>query len=234
MHKFFLGNRRGSGETPPAAVSPPPLLPEFADITFGAYALQKLLLSDYSFDTVLDVGSGAGLHSRAFADHNKRVTAIDLGTSIYAASHDPRVEFAAGDYMTHKFPHQFDLVWACHVLEHQPNPNAFLAKLLTDATPGGTVAITVPPAKDQIVGGHVTIWNAGLLLYQLVLAGNNCRDASILRYGYNISLLVTRTPIKELPPLTYDSGDIEQLLPFLPNGLGEPFNGDIREHNWGR
>jgi SAM-dependent methyltransferase len=217
-------------------IGPPPELPElpelFNQLKFGAHALSKLI-RDCSFETALDVGSGAGAHSKIMADAGKTVTAIDFGTSVYAAEHPAGVEFVTGNYLTHKFGKQFDLVWACHVLEHQPNPNIFLQKVLSDTAEGGLIAITVPPARPKrIAGGHVTMWNAGLLLYQLVLAGNNCQGAAILCYGYNISLIVQRIPIRQLPELTYDSGDIEKLLKYFPPGLSEPFDGDISEFNW--
>jgi SAM-dependent methyltransferase len=213
------------------AVLLPELRAPFDGLMFGGLGLQKLL-SDCDFETVLDVGSGAGSHSAIMADKGKQVTAIDFGTSVYAAKHKDGIEYVAGNYLTHSFGRKFDLVWACHVLEHQPNPNLFLKKLLDDTADGGILAITVPPAKQKIVGGHVTIWNAGLVLYQLVLAGNNCRSASVLRYGYNITVLVHRKPIKSLPELTYDSGDIDRLSEYFPAGLSEPFDGDINELNW--
>lgn len=219
------GNKVSVAETLPEIKSP------FDELMFGGQALQKLVC-DCDFKTVLDVGSGSGAHSRILADSGKQVTAIDFGTSVYAEEHAQNITFVKGNYLTHTFDSKFDLVWACHVLEHQPNPNLFLCKLLNDTAEGGILAITVPPAKQKIVGGHVTIWNAGLLLYQLVLAGNNCRSAAILRYVYNITVLVTRESIEKLPELTYDNGDIEKLLTYFPPGFTEPFNGDIKELNW--
>jgi hypothetical protein len=82
------------------------------------------------------------------------------------------------------------LVWCSHVLEHQPNAGLFLAKLIRDCRDGGILAITVPPAKTEIVGGHVSLWNAGLLLYRLALTGIDCRDARVKTYGYNVSVIV--------------------------------------------
>ncbi|MBA1142490.1 class I SAM-dependent methyltransferase [Mesorhizobium neociceri] len=73
----------------------------------------------------------------------------------------------------------FDAVWVCHVLEHQPNPNAFVRAYLDRLRPGGLIVATVPPTKNQIVGRNVSLWNAGLLLYHLILAGFDCRRASV-------------------------------------------------------
>src|SRR5690606_36120022 len=83
---------------------------------------------------------------------------------------------------------------------------------------GGVLALTVPPLKSRIVGGHVSLWNAGLLLYNLVLAGFDCSRARILQYGYNISVILTKTPAELPRDLSFDRGDLRRLRPFLPGG----------------
>ena len=60
---------------------------------------------------------------------------------------------------------------------------------------GGVLAITVPPLKNEIVGGHLSLWNSGILLYQLVVAGFDCREAIVKKYGYNISVIVKKNKI---------------------------------------
>ncbi|QEG42487.1 class I SAM-dependent methyltransferase [Roseimaritima ulvae] len=192
----------------------------------------ELLLHQCEFDSVLDVGSGAGEHAEIFERKGKTVTCIDFGVSVYyAPKTTARTEIIA-DYYQHDFKTQFDLVWACHVLEHQPNANLFLRKLHSDCREGGWIAITVPPLKHNIVGGHVSLWNGGLLLYQMVLAGFNCRHASVKQYAYNISVVVKKQTIHDLPPLHYDKGDVERLRDFFPDALTEGFDGNISELNW--
>ena len=123
------------------------------------------------------------------------------------------------------------------MLEHQPNPNIFLTKIFSLLRDGGVLAITVPPARNTMSGGHLTNWNAGLLLYNLVLAGFDCSGASILKYGYNISLIVQKSPAV-YPPLSYDSGDLRKIknclprLKFFATENDDPFNGNIFKVNW--
>jgi len=209
-----------------------PTLPvPYKDILFSGFALQKLI-NEYKFQTILDIGSGSGKHSKIFREAGKEVTSIDFGESVYFEERSENYTLIKANYYENEFTQPFDAIWASHVLEHQPNPNLFLQKVHRDLREGGILAITVPPLKHQIVGGHLSLWNAGLLLYQLIFAGFNCRDASILKYGYNISLIVEKHAISSLPKLDYDKGDIEKLLPYFPEGFSEPFNGDIRELNW--
>jgi SAM-dependent methyltransferase len=181
-------------------------------------ALQKLLTDhDHEFVSVLDVGSGPGEHARAFRDAGKVVTETDWSRD--------------GDYLLQHFDEPFDLVWCSHVLEHMPNVRAFLMTLSQDCKPGGLLAITVPPAKPEIVGGHLSLWNAGLLVYNLVVAGVDCKAIRLKRYGYNISAIVRNNRIT-LPRLVHDSGDLDTLKPYLPDWLTDGANGEIDAWNW--
>lgn len=196
---------------------------------FSSQALQKVLTLPH-IRSILDVGAGKCEHSLLFAQASKEVTSIDIAP-VTSRIH-PNVTFINDDFMSHTFNNSFDCIWISHLLEHQLNVNVFLKKCFSILRSGGFMAITVPPAKHQIVGGHVTIWNAGLLLYNLILAGTSCRDAMIKKYGYNISVIVPYHPIT-LPRLFFDNGDIEKLADFFPDKYNfQGFFGDIKSLNW--
>lgn len=221
----------------PADETAEPLPEQICGVAFGARALWKLL-KDYDFQTVLDIGSGQGQQASVLLEYGKSVTALDYGESPYFKSRDPRVETVIGDFNTVEFAGQFDCVWASHVLEHQLDPQNFLRRVHQVTKEGGVIAISVPPLKHQIVGGHVSLWNGGLLLYRLVLAGFDCREASLLQYGYNISVVVRKKSIPA-PSLVFDMGDIRTIrpylpasLPFAPNQYDDPFDGNILRLNW--
>lgn len=186
----------------------------------GGEALAHLLCMD-DVRTVLDIGSGAGDHTRIMRAHDREVTAISL---CEPADY-------IGDFLTWPSSAKFDAVWACHVLEHQVNPGVFLQACRERLNEGGILAVTVPPAKHNIVGGHVTLWNAGLLLYHLILAGFDCRNAQVGSYGYNISVLVRKSNI-ELPRLDNDNGDINRLAQWFPLPVSEAFDGQLPDIGW--
>ncbi|MEH6413427.1 class I SAM-dependent methyltransferase [Pseudomonas sp. CGJS7] len=187
----------------------------------------SLLLRDYDFDSVLDVGCGDGRQARHLAAHGKRVTTVSF--EAYAGYSPDFV----GDFADFRSEQRFDLVWCSHALEHQSNVGAFLQRLLGFAREDGWLAITVPPARPGIVGGHLTLWNAGLLLYNLIVAGIDCRDARVKSYGYNISVIVPARRA-QLPPLRHDAGDIERLAPFFPMPVAQGFDGRIEQIGWDR
>jgi SAM-dependent methyltransferase len=190
---------------------------------FGDEAARKLV-KDYSFNTLLDIGSGPKSAAYSlFTENAKTVTRQDINPD-----YQPDL---LGDFNNLAIVDQYDCIWCSHVLEHQLNVNHFLTKIFHTLKDGGVLAITVPPLKEEIVGGHVTLWNAGLLLYNLILAGFDCRDAAVKTYGYNISVIVQKkTAI--LPDLLFDAGDIRTLNEFFPLGVFEGFDGNIQELNW--
>lgn len=179
--------------------------------------------------TVLDVGSGLGEYALAMRELGIAVTTCDLGHDA-----DIRADFMLPETLAREYGqlgYGFDGVWVSHVLEHQVDVNAFLRKVRRVTNPNGLVAITVPPAKHHVVGGHVSLWNAGLLLYNMILAGFDCSEARVGTYDYNISVLVRRKDA-ELPQLAYDHGDIERLAPFFPLKVKHGFDGRIQNVGW--
>jgi 2-polyprenyl-3-methyl-5-hydroxy-6-metoxy-1,4-benzoquinol methylase len=215
----------------------------FKKVQFSHAGLQKLI-KDYEFETVLDVGAGAMNHSEIFAMHGKKVTAVDYGVSVYYKQHVTKegivINKIFGDFNTLKLDDVYDCVWASHILEHQTNAEGFLKKLVSLVKEGGVIAITVPPLKHEIVGGHVSLWNAGLVLYRLVLTGVDCSDAAILAYGYNITVIVRKRTIDTSAlGIEFDCGDIRRIKQYLPtdlefnsNELDDQFNGNIYKLNW--
>lgn len=195
---------------------PPPCL---------AHEALALLLSQYEFESVVDVGCGDGAQARVLRAHGKRVTTISL-----EAYGDFEPDFV-GDVFDFEAGERFDLVWCSHVLEHQPNVALFLRRMVALAKPDGLLAITVPPARRTVVGGHLTVWNTGLLLYNLVAARIDCSEARTREYGYNISLIVRLRPVT-LPSLRHDAGDIERLAPYFPMPVQQGFDGRIAEIRW--
>ena len=205
---------------------------------FAGQALYKLI-REYQFETVLDVGSGEGKHSEVFINSGKVVTAIDYGESVYFRKKSGELECIVADFNSFQFDRQYDCIWCSHVLEHQLDSHLFLTNIHFNLKEGGILAITVPPLKHVIVGGHVSLWNAGLLLYRLVLAGFNCKDASVLTDEYNVSVIVRKSSIKVLDIIEYDSGDVRKIknylppqIKFHPNYNDDPFYGQISQINW--
>jgi SAM-dependent methyltransferase len=194
----------------------------------GGEALDRLL-AYADVRRVLDIGSGAGDQAAILRTAGREVTTVSMM---------PPADFV-GDYIALELPGAFDAIWASHVLEHQPNPGLFLRRCFDDLRIGGVLAVTVPPPKHEIVGGHLSLWNAGLLLYHLVVAGFDCRNARVsgcyangpAYVPYNLSVIVRKVPAA-LPPLACDAGDIERLAEFFPLPVRQGFDGRLAPIDW--
>ena len=226
----------------------------------GAMQARKML-DEYSWQTVADVGSGKGDYSRLFHHHNKTVTSYELGRrygstnasdfvtkggTVYGSTQSWRI--LMGNFMCAP-TETYDALWVHHVMEHMLDPHIFVSKLFSMLKEGGVLALTVPPLKSQIVGGHVSIWCAGLLIQHLIRAGFDCRYLRLYKHSYSIGLLLQKRSIPDLAriPWKHDRGDICQVMaPYLPIGLkrtsglkrgGAPscldaFEGNLRAVNW--
>lgn len=192
------------------------------------------ILINKEFTSILDIGAGEMKATEAFINKNKIVDICDFDNSYYYKKSkiiDKINKKYIGDFNTLKFDKMYDAIWCSHVLEHSLNPNMFLKKIFSLLNEGGYLTIIVPPRKPFIVGGHVSIWNGGLLLYHLVLANFDCSEAQVLQYDYNICIIVKKKTII-LPKLNYDIGDLLLLNKFFPIDIKEDsFNGDIMNLN---
>lgn len=197
----------------------------------GKKIIDKLLTLD--FKTVLDIGAGECKQADFLRRFDKKVFTCDYAQGNNSLNRD--VYDYVGDFNEMSFERKFDCVLASHVLEHQLNINSFMKKMVSITKESGYIVIVVPPRKPFLIGGHVSMWNAGLVLYHLILAGVDCsKECYIKQYDYNIGIIVKniKNNIEEIP-LTHDGGDIDKLLyPFFPFKSHDGVNGDIFELNW--
>lgn len=194
------------------------------DITWGMHGLLQLVtLHHKDFKTVLDVGSGAGEHSRFFKLFGKQVFSLDL--------HE-EADYV-GDFMTYEFDRKFDVVWCSHVLEHQRNVGLFLEKLFDVIEDDGFLAIALPVhPRSRLISGHLTNWNAGVLIYNLILAGFDCREA-IFVHDYDLCLIVRKKAASGGDVRAAAAwANVEELAQFFPFEVKESGDVEIKRHNW--
>jgi ubiquinone/menaquinone biosynthesis C-methylase UbiE len=199
----------------------------------GKAIIDKLLTLE--FDSVLDVGAGACKQSEFLRENGKEVYTCDYG--LGSNSIGERFYDYIGDFNNLNFDRKYDCVLCSHILEHQLNVNTFLKKVVSVTKENGYIVIVVPPRKPFLIGGHVSLWNAGMVLYNLILAGVDCsHECYIKQYDYNIGIIVKNVNNNiEKVGITYDGGDITNLLSgFFPPSLEafDGMNGDILELNW--
>jgi len=132
-----------------------------------------------------------------------------------------------------RVPRGFDGLYCAHTLEHVRNVGVMLDAMYVDLKDNGLLCIVVPPAKHNIVGGHLTLWNAGLLLYNLIRAHFDCSKAAIRTEGYDVAVMVRKAHADyQDSDLIEDNGDLEQLARFFPVPMPQNQDGQISLHDW--
>lgn len=198
----------------------------------GGEALDRLLEYE-DVQTVLDIGSGEGKHAKIMEKTGRKVTTVS-----YISPADYIGDFM--NLMVEAPEGGFDAIWASHVLEHQLDVNSFLRKCSQLLREDGLLVITVPPGKNEVVGGHLTVWNTGLLLYNLIMAGFDCSNARVSgcytsvsgTQPYNLSVIVRNRKIELPNDLERDFGDIGKLQQFFPVPIAHGFDGNLPPAGW--
>ena len=195
-------------------------------LDFGLHTMFRLLES-YDFETVLDIGSGEGEHSRFLRHFGKQVFSVDM---------EAGADYV-GDFTQLVLDRQFDVVWCSHVLEHQRNVGLFLDKVSAALKDDGILAITLPVhPRARLIAGHITTWNAGLLCYNLILAGFDCSKAQILQ-TVELSLVMRKRAAVFTeaggPAARHLTEQLERLAPFFPFPVAHGGNAEVLDVNWG-
>lgn len=205
--------------------------------------IEEVIASFPQKGRLLDVGTGSGAAARRFCEAGWEVSATGFDMEAYLEDaplpEAIRVHEDVDICDAHQFEDaRFDAIWCAHVLEHVTNFGMALDELRRLLRPDGWLFITVPPHKEQIVGGHVNGgWNVGALMYVLADAGFGLSDGRFVQHGYNVFGMVRRGPGRlDAKKLRRANGDIEALAEAgrFPAGFSprQGFNGRRRSVNW--
>lgn len=112
---------------------------------------------------VLDVGCNTGYGTIRFVPVARRVVGVDVSPRAIDAARqravDGRPEFVLGSgFELPLGDAEFDLVTSFQVLEHVPDPLAFLANLARVTRPGGQIILATPNAAIRLYPGMAP-WN---------------------------------------------------------------------------
>ena len=191
----------------------------------GMEALRLVL--ELSPRKIVDVGAGSLTHSYFFAQNEISTTAIDFGTSIYAAQRQSSTnEFLTildQDFSDFHTEEQFDLLFCSHTLEHQRNVGSFLEHCDKAIRKGGYFVFVLPYPHWDLQGGHISQMSPRTVLYNLVLAGIDCSQSKAVKGVGEFTIVVRKQAKAELDELglTMDRGDVGKLSRYLPPGFNE-------------
>ncbi len=192
----------------------------------GREAVLDYLVEKYTFKTVIDVGCGKG---DFFHYLNKKNIEVE-GTGIDMIDEDDIVykdfTYIKTDFINYEPAEKYDLIFSSHTIEHNPNTDEFIKNFFKFGKDHGIFCLVWPPPKPQIVGGHVHVFNLGLMLYNIIRTGVDCSNVEMIKCGYNLCL-VGKFKFFELPELTFNRFEIDMLKQYFPFPAEQAFNGDM-------
>jgi len=160
----------GDAETIRLQAEEHPLIEDVPPATPAEHCLRLMHLRAYdeavrhaSGRDVLDVGCNTGYGTMRFVPVARSVVGVDVSPRAIEAARqrtaDGRPEFVLSSGFDLPFGDaEFDLVTSFQVLEHVPEPHAFLANLLRVTRPGGQIILATPNAAIRLDPG-MTPWN---------------------------------------------------------------------------
>lgn len=195
---------------------------------YGKLLMYKLLDVLPPNSNILNVGVKRGLHSLYFIDQGHTVFGVSpMKQKMYHDKliyHECLLEDLEVDGV--------DAIWSSMTIEHTPNPGLFLRKCLDILDDGKLFAIVAPSDRNDIlVDGHLNFWTPASLIYNMVVAGWDCKEAIWYTQGRDIGLLVRKSERPEIE-LEYDNGDLKRLQPYFPLPLIHRKTDPWIENNW--
>lgn len=147
-------------------------------------------------DSVIDVGCGTGrlLHELVTRAAPGRVVGIDhAGSGVQRAGElVPSGEFHVADLYDLRLDERFDLVLCTEVLEHVPDPETAVERLVRLCDTSGAILITVPDGATDTWEGHVNYWNETELVGFLGRYG----EVELTRMGTDFLAVLRPAPVQ--------------------------------------
>ena len=127
----------------------------------------------------LEIGAGVGYLTRRLIDEGWRMDSLEPGRGYEPFWAKYGVDVIDDYFPSERAPGPYEMICAYGVLEHVPDPLAFLEHLKAHLTPGGRAYLSVPDCTDEIQAAdpsilfheHLNYFDAGSLLRLLQRAG---------------------------------------------------------------
>lgn len=169
---------------------------EYVVRAFRLFRALKIWMIVPRATTVLDIGSGRGymLYFLCKVFKYQRAVGTQLSRPALEFSRNRLgLEIYGEDLLDHPWQptDRFDVVTMWHVLEHVPQPEAYIAKIRTLIAPGGALVLEVPNFSSWTRGWTGEFWLGLDLRYHLSFFTPQSLTIMLERQGYRVRLIHT-------------------------------------------
>jgi len=168
-------------------------------------------------EKVLDVGVGSGVAAKAFIASGSHVVGIDVKDSPHEHKNYVHIKSAVEMIDPAEDAEPYDLIWCSHLLQKVPNVQAVLVMLSDWLKDDGWLFIAVPSAsQDRFHIGNLTLWTPAHLVYNLICAGWDCKDAKWYTEYDTIGFCVQKKRITDMSWRTGESNEANAINEYSP------------------
>jgi len=187
-------------------------LPDWVGQLAGAVAYQDSI--PYKTDGhLLDVGCGGGKFLLSMRQLGWQVEGVEFNPSAVQTCRESGLEVFQGELSTAAFPdNHFDVITARHVIEHIPNPKAFVAEIFRILKPGGLMILRTPNSQALGRGWFGTNWYANDVPRHLILFAPSNLQLLATQAGFQKAAIRTSSS----PKIFLNSWD------YLTHNKGKP------------
>lgn len=112
-------------------------------------------------------------------------------------------------------------------IHRQRNLGSYLDRAYNLLSPKGVCIVLCPAYSNNIGSGNTnSLWNAGYIIYNLIMAGFDCKNSKVSTFESEIQLSASKTHRRAT------SFSIADCFDYFPFDAYQHFNGNIKELNW--
>lgn len=112
-------------------------------------------------------------------------------------------------------------------MHRQRNLGIYLDRAYDLLSSGGVCIVLCPAYTNNVGSGNTnSLWNAGYIIYNLIMAGFDCKYSKISTFENEIQLSASKTHRRA------KSFSISECVDYFPFDVYQHFNGNVKELNW--